>query len=313
MKSTTSAQDRLQDEQIARLWRRRPRSRFLRGSLLVLAVLLTFAWFVGDFDLGDTFSERRADNFARFLDGVRPYDLGSGPWDWGVVWDWARERMHSGGFEAALGTLAISVLAVVLAALAGALLSFPAARNFARPRAFAPAHGHDGLTTKLLWRSVFLVTRAVLILLRSLPEYMLAFLLLGILGTTAWPAVLALAIHNAGILGRLGAETVENSEMRSLMALRGLGARRQQIAAVGIWPAILPRFLLYFFYRWETCVREATVLGILGIASLGYLIDEAKVRFAYDDMLLFVGVGALIVLAGDLLSALARRIVRRAT
>ena len=76
---------------------------------------------------------------------------------------------------------------------------------------------------------------------------------------------------------------------------------------------MLPRFLTYFFYRWETCVREATVLGILGMASLGWLIDESKVAFKYDEMLFFIGLGVVIVLLGDLLSAFARGIVRRAS
>jgi len=92
-----------------------------------------------------------------------------------------------------------------------------------------------------------------------------------------------------------------------------LGAGRARIAAVGIWPAIMPRFLLYFFYRWETCVREATVLGILGLASLGWLIDEAKTAFKYDEMAFFILLGVALVLGGDMVSAVCRRLVRRAS
>ena len=125
--------------------------------------------------------------------------------------------------------------------------------------------------------------------------------------------VLALALHNTGILGRLGAEVVENTETAAPAALRGLGAGRRQIALAGLLPLALGRWLLYFFYRWETCVREATVLGMLGIVSLGYALDEARVRDRYDDMLFYVLLGAVLVLVGDLVSAVARRIVRRST
>jgi phosphonate transport system permease protein len=222
-------------------------------------------------------------------------------------------RLDEDGWAASVGTLAISVLAIVLASLVSLVLCLPAARNFATPQPFAPSAAAPTAWRRWSWRLLFGATRLALILLRSLPEYVLAFLIMAMLDSPAWPAVLALAIHNAGILGRLHAETVENVERKPLVALRSLGAGRTQLAAVGIFPAILPRFLLYFFYRWETCVREATVLGILGLASLGFLIDEAKVAFRYDDMVLYILLGAAIVMLGDFVSAIARLLVRRAS
>ena len=70
-------------------------------------------------------------------------------------------------------------------------------------------------------------------------------------------------------------------------------------------------FLLYFFYRWETCLREATVLGMLGILSLGSLIRDARAANFYDDMVLYVLFGVALVLVGDGVSAAARALVRR--
>jgi phosphonate transport system permease protein len=132
------------------------------------------------------------------------------------------------------------------------------------------------------------------------------------LGPTAWPVVLALGLHNAGIVGKLTAEVVENLDPEPLAALRGLGARRRQILLFAVFPLILPRFLVYFFYRWETCVREATVLGMLGVVSLGYWIVDARARNHHDEMFFLVLVGAAIVVAGDLVSAATRELVRRA-
>ena len=94
-------------------------------------------------------------------------------------------------------------------------------------------------------------------------------------------------------------------------ALAAAGASRSQTAAA-VFPSLLPRLLLYFFYRWETCVREATVLGMLGVLSLGSLIRDARAGNLYDELFFYVLLGALMVLAGDLLSALARGLVRRA-
>ncbi|MDA1195512.1 MAG: ABC transporter permease subunit [Planctomycetota bacterium] len=319
------------ESELDALWRARPRSRFVRVSFALFGLLLVGSWFVGDFDFADSFSDTRARNLDRFLDEVRPYPLRAPgpdgtleplPWDWGVFGTWAQQRLTDGvsdrdtpgGLESALGTLAISVLAIVLAALASLVFCGFAARTLATPRPFAPHAGPAPWPRRLAWQVVRGATRIVLIVQRSMPEYILAFLLLAMLRTPAWPAVLALAIHNCGILGRLAAETIENADPRPAVALRALGASRTTIALTSIAPAILPRLLTYFFYRWETCVREATVLGILGLASLGWLIDEAQVSgFRYDEMVFFIGLGMVIVLAGDLLSAIARRIVRRAS
>ena len=68
---------------------------------------------------------------------------------------------------------------------------------------------------------------------------------------------------------------------------------------------------MFFFYRWETCVREATVLGMLGIVSLGFWIQDARARQQFDTLFFLILIGAAMVMIGDVVSTLARRIVRR--
>ena len=183
--------------------------------------------------------------------------------------------------------------------------------RFARQRASLPKLPAPGDATPTGWRTVVAGTRLFLVFLRSIPEYVWTYLLLGMVGISAWPAVLALAIHNAGILGKLNGEVIENMETHRLQTLRGAGATRSQIVLYGVYPGALGRFLLYFFYRWETCVREATVLGLLGFAGLGYHVIHSYAAMRYDEMLLFVLLGSLLIFAGDLVSAGARLLVRR--
>lgn len=298
---------------VAQLWRGRPRDRFVRVSMTIFAAGLCLSWLLGGFDLGDAFSAQRVANLERFVGEVRPYPLQGEVWDWGVASEWANQLLNERGYVAVLSTLAISLLSIVLAAGASLVLALPAARTFATAEPFAPTGRRPGWTSVWFWRSVVAGTRLLLIGLRAVPEYLWAFLLVAIFGPIAWPAVLALALHNVGILGRLNAETVDNVESATLRALRGLGAKRSQIALVGLLPAVLPRLLMYFFYRWETCVREATVLGMLGVVSLGYWIDDARTRGQHDTMVFFILLGAAIVIVGDLASAVARRLVRSAT
>lgn len=297
--------------EIQRLYRQRPHSRFAYWSGVFLLALMIGSWFIGDFHIGDFLSERRIANLSRFMSELVPYSLQGQPFSWRETLGWAGDLLWEKGLSATGVTLAISVAAIVLAGLLGVLFALPAARNFMVPDPFLPSLPGSHRGWSLLWSATMWVTRAFLIFARAIPEYLWVFLLLAILGPTAAPAVLALALHNLGILGKLGAEVVENTERSGLAALRGLGASRLQIALAGLFPLTFSRFLLFFFYRWETCVREATVLGMLGIVSLGYWIQDARARNHYDEMFFLVLLGAFLVLVGDLISALARELVRR--
>jgi len=296
-------------ERVSALRRARPRNRLLRGSLLALAVLTSYSWFAGDFDFAELFNAQRSGNLARFLsvDAMpRPLRDGAEP---GELRGWFAEQWSGRGLEAAGLSLAIAVLAIVLAGAAAALLSPFAARTLMICDPYVP-HTRHNRACHIGWRALCSVTRLFAVLLRAIPEYVWAFVLLAIFGPNAWPAVLALAIHNAGILGRLGAETIENLPPGPMAAMRAAGAERRHIAAAALFPLALPRFLLLFFYRFETCVRESSVLGMLGVLSLGYWVNEARARLRYDELLFLVALGALLVMAADIASQLARKFVR---
>lgn len=304
-------------EEIRRLRRQRPRDRFARASILALGALAAASWATGGFSASYLVEPRRVQNLRRFLGELVPYPLQGRPWDWGVAFQWMGEVMTDKGTSAVLATLAISIVAILVAGAGGLLLAMPAVRSLARPDPWLPSprpagrRDGSGGVRGAGWVALVQGTRVLLVFLRSIPEYVWAFLLIALVGPTAWPAVLALAIHNTGILGKLDAEVVEDLPSGTLEALRGLGAGRRQIWAVGILPSVMPRLLLFFFYRWETCVREATVLGMLGIVSLGFWIQDARARNHYDVMFFLILLGALLVLAGDLVSHFARRAVRR--
>lgn len=302
-----------QATELARLRRNRPRDRFVRNSLFVFFGLPVVAWWIGGFNVRDAFSARRLANLERFLEEIRPFPLHGRDFDLGVAVAWAGDLWRRTGADATARTLGIAVLAIVLAAILALPFALAAARTVATPEPFAPSGRPPGRGARIAWRAMLSAARGVLVLLRSIPEYVWAYLALAIFGPTPWPAVLALMLHNVGILGRLDAETVENVPTAAPTALRGLGATRGQVAAAAVGPAVLPRFLLFFFYRWETAVREATVLGMLGIVSLGYAIDDARIRGRMDEFVFLIALGAGIVLIGDLLSTWARGIVRRAS
>jgi len=295
---------------LAELYRRRPRSRFARASALAMLALVGLAWSSDAFDLGALRSARAQQNLWRFLHEIRPYPLQHAAWDWGVAVGWLRTTAGGHALEAIGDTLALSVAAIVVAAGLALLASLLSARNIASPEPFLPRPRRPTRALERAWGSVVWGTRLVLVLLRAIPEYVWAFLLLTLLGPGAWPAVLALALHNTGILGRLFGEVLEDADPRAAAALRGLGASRLAVATTALWPASLGRLLLLFFYRWETCVREATILGLLGFAGIGAYILQAQAAIRLDELLLWTLMGSLLILAGDALSGLVRRGIR---
>lgn len=286
---------------VARLKRERPRSLYLRVSAVALAGLAVAAWASGTFEVGDLFTERRAENLRRFLTvdavprEVRDAEPGGGL---AAFWGWLAPRLSGRNLEAAGSTLALAVVAATLAAAIGLALAPLTARRAGLGRA---------------GQFVGRAARLACVLARAVPEYVLAFLFGALVPSPAWACVLALALHNGGILGRLYGETVENLDPRPARAWRGLGARPGVTFALAEVPTALPRLLTYFFYRFETCVRESTVLGMLGFVSLGHWIVQERAAGRYDEVLVLVGLGAAIVLAADLVSWALRTLVRRAT
>ena len=153
---------------------------------------------------------------------------------------------------AALETLSMSALGTLLAIIAGLALSLPAAGRFG-----APARG---------------AMRAVLNVLRSIPELVWASLLLVAAGLGPFAGTLALAFHTSGVLGRLFADALENAEPQPEAALRTNGATAMAAFLYATLPQTLPQMLSYSLYRWENNIRAAAVLGVVGAGGLGQML-----------------------------------------
>ncbi|GGY87286.1 phosphonate ABC transporter, permease protein PhnE [Pseudoduganella plicata] len=149
-------------------------------------------------------------------------------------------------------TLSMSALGTLLAVLAGLILAIPAAGRFGRvPRA---------------------TVRALLNVLRSIPELVWASVLLIAAGLGPFPGTLALAAHTAGVLGRLFADALENAPALPEQSLRTNGVRPLAAFFYATLPQTLPQMLSYSLYRWENNIRAAAVLGVVGAGGLGQML-----------------------------------------
>jgi phosphonate transport system permease protein len=289
------------------LHRKRPKSWTLRLSLLAAIAAVMLGWMTEKQWHSELPKERRQANLERFMTEIVPYPVRQEN-DWGELWPWLGERLWPKGAAGLHCTFHIGTIAILIAG-AAALMAVPfAARSLAGRDPLGLPGGREkvsGFRAGVGW-----LLRIAALLMRSIPEYILAFLLLQVFGPTVWPLIFALALHNGGILVRLGAEVVDNRTISAAELLVAQGGTRRATFLGVLLPDSFSRFVLLIFYRWETCIREATVLGMLGVLSLGSLIDEANTRLYYDDLFLYVLMGAALVFAGDIVSDLVRRRLR---
>jgi phosphonate transport system permease protein len=195
---------------------------------------------------------------------------------------------------AALETLAMSIVGTVLAAVFGLLLALPASK--ASPQ--DPAR----------WRGA---SRLLLNALRSVPELMWAALLLIAAGLGPFAGTLALAIHTAGVLGRLFAEAIENAPAGPAFALRVRGVGEVRVFLYATLPQIAPQLLSYVLYRWENNIRAAAVLGVVGAGGLGQLLAFHLGLFHMPETSAILIAMLVLVLAVDAASDAARHAMSR--
>ena len=195
---------------------------------------------------------------------------------------------------ASLETLAMSALGTLIAALLGLALALPASRTHAADRA--------------LWR---VPARLVLNVLRSIPELVWAALLLISAGLGPLAGTLALAMHTAGVLGRLFAEAIENAPPASAFALRVQGVPEGRLFLYSTLPAIVPQLLSYTLYRWENNIRAAAVLGVVGAGGLGQMLAFHMGLFQMRETSSILLAMLLLVAAVDTVSYFMRRALSR--
>ncbi len=208
----------------------------------------------------------------------------------------------------ALQTVAMSVIAITLAGLGGVAFSFPAAQNFFLPGGILRSAGEGRRWD--MGHLALLLARLLLLGARAIPAPILALVILYGMFPSILPGALALGIHNFGILGRLMAEVNENLPDGPVRALRSLGASSGGLIFYGILPANLARFLAYILYRWEVCLRETVIVGLVGAGGLGRLMTEQLSSFDYSGLAATLGVFIGLTMGVDSVSGWLRSAVR---
>ncbi len=147
----------------------------------------------------------------------------------------------------------------------------------------------------------------VLNVLRSVPELVWATITALAVGLGPFAGALALALHTAGVLGRLYAEALENAPEAPAQALRRTGGSRAMAFLYGTLPGAAPQLLAYTLYRWEMNIRMAAILGFVGAGGLGQLLYFKLSLFHYAEASTVIMAMLLLSMAVDQASAWLRR------
>ncbi|WP_339486038.1 phosphonate ABC transporter, permease protein PhnE [Pseudomonas sp. EL_65y_Pfl2_R95] len=189
--------------------------------------------------------------------------------------------------KGSLETLAMSSIGTLLAALLGIVLALPAAGRFG-------------------WLAMS-ASRLLLNALRAIPELVWAALVVLAAGLGPNAGTLALALHTAGVLGRLFAEALENVNDEPARAIRLAGGGRAAAFCYGTLPEVWPQLVAYSLYRWENNIRMASVLGFVGAGGLGQMLYFHLSLFQEAQAASVILAMLVLVLAVDALSAWARQ------
>ncbi len=228
------------------------------------------------------------ENVARFFtEDIIPAPIRNGE-TLAETWHWFSDLFMTQALPGIANTLVLTQIALVVTG-ALALIMFPLiSRHFFQRTGRGIGH-------------------LLLVVMRSTPEYILAYIFLQLWGPSMLPAIAALALHNGAIIGHLIGRYSTEMTLR-LDAAVGLNRYFYEMV-----PRLYGQFLAFLFYRWEIILRESAILGILGIATLGFYIDSSIQELYFDKAMILIVITALLNVGVDALSRYLRARLRLRT
>ena len=223
--------------------------RRLYGGLTLLIFIVVM---VSGFNVAD------ARNAGGFWDGVHrmldyPTDVVSEAWE---------KRADLPGliakyFPALVETINIAAVSTLIGAVGGLFLSLLGTRGLAK------------------WPGLIPLFRRISDIMRAVPEIVIALMLIFVLGGGPVPAMIAIAIHTAGALGKMFSEVSENADLKPVEGLASTGATWSQRMLLGVLPQVAPNYISYTLLRFEINIRASAILGFVGAGGIGYELRNA--------------------------------------
>jgi len=196
-------------------------------------------------------------------------------------------------FPALIETINIAAVSTLIGALIAIVLSMLSTRGLAR------------------WPRLIPVFRRTMDVMRAVPEIVIALVLIFVLGGGPVPAMIAIAFHTSGALGKLFSEVNENASLKPVEGLASVGANWSQRMILGVVPQVAPNYLSYAMLRFEINIRASAILGFVGAGGIGYELKNAMSwgQGKYDESAaIFLMLFATIIVVDQISSAVRERL-----
>lgn len=151
------------------------------------------------------------------------------------------------------------------------------------------------------------IVRRLMDALRSINEMVFAMIFVAAVGLGPFPGILALFLHTVGSLAKLFAEAVEAIDEGPVEGVRSTGSSKLQEIQYGVIPQVLPLWISYALYRFESNVRSATVVGMVGAGGIGVLLWESIRGFDFPATSAIILIIIVTVSLIDMLSQYLRK------
>jgi len=188
-----------------------------------------------------------------------------------------------------LVTVQIAIWGTLLAILAAIPLGLLCASNVVSPWVYQPV-------------------RRLMDALRAINEMVFAMLFIVAVGLGPFAGVLALFVHTTGTLAKLFSEAVEAVDPRPIEGIRATGAHPMAEIVYGILPQVMPLWVSYSLYRFESNVRSASVVGMVGAGGIGVILYEVIRGFQYSQTCAVLIILIATVTIIDLISSYLRKL-----
>lgn len=152
--------------------------------------------------------------------------------------------------------------------------------------------------------------RVIIVCVRAVPELIIAIIFVVISGLGGVAGTLALAIGAVGLLSKLIADSLEETDTRVQDALLASGATRSQVFFAATVRQAMPAFVAHVMYLLDTNIRAATLLGIVGAGGIGFLLLNASRVLEFQVVTTIVLLILIVVLAVEAMAIFVRRAVQ---
>jgi phosphonate transport system permease protein len=142
---------------------------------------------------------------------------------------------------------------------------------------------------------------------RAINEMVFAMLFVVAVGLGPFAGVLALWIHTSGVLAKLFSEAVEAIDPQPVEGIRSTGASALHEIVYGVIPQVIPLWTSFTLYRFESNIRSASVVGMVGAGGIGVVLWEIIRGFQYAETCAVMIIIILSVSVIDLVSARIRQ------